>query len=290
MILLPARRRTTMIVIEPTGGLCNRLRALDSAIAFSINNNLKLNVLWILNSDCNCKFSDLFIVPTEFNRLTELKSGTLTRILKKFLKIQFSCFPNYYLDHKSIKNLKRQSGSAFRGIKDILDKLHNYNSVYIQSSNRFYYTSSYPPFSSFIPRNSIQTIINHYKEENMIGVHIRHTDNKKSIVYSPLEKFIDYMKKEIVDDIDVKFFVATDDPQSEIILKEIFSNRIVTHSKKSLDRNDPLAIQDAVIDLYCLANCRKLIGSYWSSFSETASEISGIDKVIIGKENPDTAA
>ena len=44
--------------------------------------------------------------------------------------------------------------------------------------------------------------------------------------------------------------------------------------------NDPRGIQDAVIDLYSLANCRKLIGSYWSSFSEVAAQLRGIELVI----------
>ena len=274
-----------MIVIEPTGGICNRMRALDSAIAFSAEKNLKLYVVWILNSDCNCRFSDLFIVPKEFNRLVELKSGRLTEILKKCLRVFFSCFPNYYLGHKGIETLKGQWGTYIQGIKKFLDKLHGYNSVYIQTFSRFYYSSSLPPFGSFIPLVTIQNRVSLYREENMVGVHIRRGDNKKSITNSPLEKFIEYMKKEILDDNGVKFFVATDDPESEVVLKDVFPNRIVTHSKESLDRNSPLAIQDAVIDLYCLANCRKLIGSYWSSFSETASEINGIDKIIIKPEN-----
>jgi hypothetical protein len=130
-------------------------------------------------------------------------------------------------------------------------------------------------------------VINRYKDENMIGIHIRRADNKLANSYSPIEDFKDHMKKEIDFDKNIKFFVATDDPQSENILKDMFPNKVVTHSKTSLDRNDPLAIQDAVIDLYCLANCRKLIGSYWSSFSDTASEINHIDKIIIGQANPD---
>lgn len=92
-----------------------------------------------------------------------------------------------------------------------------------------------------------------YREENMIGVHVRRTDNRRSIAHSPIEKFIEYINQEIKKDNNVKFFLATDDSSVEIKLQTIVPNKIIVHRKKSLDRNNPLAIQDAVIDLYCLA-------------------------------------
>ncbi|MEM9423654.1 MAG: hypothetical protein AAF975_02555, partial [Spirochaetota bacterium] len=101
--------------------------------------------------------------------------------------------------------------------------------------------------------------------------------------YSTIEKFIACMRSEIDKDSSVKFFLATDDLSVEIKLRQIFPGRIVSYPKKNFDRNNPIAIQDAVIDLYCLSNCRKLIGSYSSSFSEIASEINGIE-LIVAKE------
>ena len=41
-------------------------------------------------------------------------------------------------------------------------------------------------------------------------------------------------------------------------------------------------MQDALIDLWCLAASRKIIGSYWSSFTDTAADMGGIEKVIAG--------
>jgi hypothetical protein len=48
-------------------------------------------------------------------------------------------------------------------------------------------------------------------------------------------------------------------------------------------RDDPLAVKDAVIDLFLLSNCRKIIGSYWSSFTETAHALGSADICIIKK-------
>ena len=266
-----------MIIIKPVGGLANRLRALDSAIALTTKYEMKLYVIWELNQSLNCKFSDLFIVPKELDRIIEIKRGFVTKILDHLLPIYFSHFNNYHLDPEETENLKRK--------RDGFETLSSYNSVYIESWSRFYRVPSLPSFSRFLPKASIQNIINSYRETNMIGVHVRRKDHKRSIAFSPIEKFIECMNNEIDKDNNVKFFLATDSTSVETTLRTIFPDKIVTHCKKSLDRNNPFAIKDALIDLYCLANCRKLIGSYWSSFSGVASEINGIERFTIKEEH-----
>jgi hypothetical protein len=86
------------------------------------------------------------------------------------------------------------------------------------------------------------------------------------------------MKKEMQQDPNAIFFVASDSPAEEERMRKEFPDRIRVHRKRSYDRNNPVAVQDALIDLYCLAKCRKLIGSYDSSFSEMAWKIRGIEK------------
>jgi hypothetical protein len=271
-----------MLVIEPVGGLCNRLRALDSAIAFAEENNIPLSVVWILGPSCNCRFSDLFIVPKQVKKLFEPAVGPLEILLHRTVDICAVVLPYYFLDLRRIKELKSELDSTCHGIGDYLRRFVSDHSIFLQSYSRFYYSSSSAPFRSFVPQKSIQDIIDGYSVENMIGVHIRRTDNQRSIINAPFEKFVQYMQAEINADRSAQFFLATDDPKIEIALKHRFPGRIVTHVKKSLDRNNPTAIRDAVVDLYCLSNCRKILGTYWSSFSETASQIRGIDMILVG--------
>jgi hypothetical protein len=42
---------------------------------------------------------------------------------------------------------------------------------------------------------------------------------------------------------------------------------------------------DALLDLFCLAACKKIIGSYCSSFTDTAASLGGIEKLIAGIDN-----
>jgi len=266
-----------MIVIQPRGGLGNRMRAVDSAIALAEKLGKKLNVIWLLNSECNCKFQDLFIVPNKVNQLIQFRVIKPFGFFYKALRLYYSYFHHYYcFDQKGIEELIDQN--------EKLEELSLHNNVFISTFSRFYPSS--PPFRSFVPTNHLQEIINTYKVNNMIGVHIRRQDNIDSINYSPLEKFVECMKEEISKNDSVKFFVSTDDYKVEVYLRNLFQHRIIAHKKKSLSRNSSLGIQDALIDLYCLANCSKLIGSYYSSFTDTAWQIKGIDHITLKSASP----
>jgi hypothetical protein len=141
-------------------------------------------------------------------------------------------------------------------------------------------------FSCFRPAAPLTAIIDGYRSRltNAVGVHIRRGDNAKSSQFSPTKRFMELMHAELVRDPATQFFLATDSPETCTTLNSEFGDKIVAHEKKSLDRNDPIAICDAVVDLFCLANCRKLLGSYWSSFSDTAWEIGAIEHVIVQEE------
>ena len=173
--------------------------------------------------------------------------------------------------------------NRFLGQRKWFEALSKHRHIYINTYCRFYHTPREPLFTGFQPKNPLQQIIETYRLDNRIGVHVRRTDNKNAIAHSPTSSFIEQMNKELSKDPNVTFFLSTDEPAVEHKLQSEFPGKIVVHKKQSLDRNNPPAIQDAVIDLYSLANCRKLIGSYWSSFSHTASEINEIERVVIYK-------
>jgi hypothetical protein len=113
-------------------------------------------------------------------------------------------------------------------------------------------------------------------------VHIRRTDNQWRD-HSPTGEFVRLMEEEIGKGPDRLFFVATDGSEEEERLKRLFPGRIISHRKRTLDRNSPEGVKDAVVDLYCLARCGKVIGSHRSSFSEAAAQIGQCPLVIAQK-------
>lgn len=262
-----------MILVEPLGGLCNRMRTLDAAFALAQQLQRELHVAWPLRSNLNCRFDALFELPSAITHMNQfrdpkwLRSWRLRRYKKSFER---------FFDEAEMSELARQR-FAFESIA-------TYRSVAIRTFERFHPTRS--RFAEFIPIAPIQKQIASCvgSGSEMVGVHIRRTDNKRSIESSPTAKFIACMRDELNANSDTRFFLATDSPAEEMQLHKEFPGRIVTHPKISLARNDPKAIVDAVIDLYCLARCRKLIGSFYSSFTDTAAELYGTQLLIAQTE------
>ncbi len=57
-----------MVYLRPIGGLCNRLRTIDSALELSKKSDSEITVLWVMNNFLNAKFEDLF-EPLGSNRV-----------------------------------------------------------------------------------------------------------------------------------------------------------------------------------------------------------------------------
>jgi hypothetical protein len=128
-------------------------------------------------------------------------------------------------------------------------------------------------------RNSVQKNVDLFSD-NTIGIHIRRTDHVESIENSPIELFIQAIENELLIDINTKFYVSTDDIQTELFLKEKFGSKIIT-SKKTFSRTSLDGVKGAMIDLYSLAATKKIYGSYYSSFSDIAASIGDIKLEII---------
>lgn len=50
----------SMIYLQPTGGLGNRMRAIDSMISLCQKHKRNLAIIWKPTSEINCDFSDVF--------------------------------------------------------------------------------------------------------------------------------------------------------------------------------------------------------------------------------------
>jgi hypothetical protein len=270
------------MTLKPFGGLANRMRAIDSALLISRKFDCSLSIFWEMSFELNCSFQRLF-QPFENVEIKEYyRNGFAKRsidfVTGNLEKAGINYPPGYakYYSNQEVLKLNRQ-GFDFENIA-------NYESVYISTVNRFY--SGRESFRSFKPIPQLQQRIDEHCSDfgrHATGIHIRRSDNHHSVKYSPISGFIDMMKDELDKEPDTRFYLATDSPEDEGKLKKIFGNRIITHSK-TLDRNSEKGIHDALIDLYCLSNTSRIMGSYFSSFSEVAAQINNINLIIVYKE------
>jgi hypothetical protein len=300
------------IVVQPTGGLCNRLRAIESVLHLlkTTEKTDYITVVWENNHELGASYKSLFkpnnkikvieTLPfTGKNMLNPLRMVSVWNVIApKEKNYQKSYqFRQILGKEKSFDKIIYQD-EMFELVKNQFDfnELTEYNSLYIASCFDFEidYENKYSmdketmnfPFSNFVAHNSIQNEINQIVEKfstNTVGLHIRRTDHAGAIEHSPLSLFIEKMTEEIALNNETNFFLATDDKETEKELIQLFGQRIIINTEKAFDRDSEKGVQDAYIDVACLSKTLKIYGSHASSFSETAAKMEGIELIICEK-------
>lgn len=264
-----------MITFVPIGGLCNRMRAIASGVFISKRVGAEINIIWKKNKDCFAGFTDLFQPITIegvnvryyckmdfFLALNRKKNFYLPGFIRKF-----------FFDTRIIGIHECEDEEIFRKISG--------EKVFIASS--YSLTKHFSINELFIPVREVQIIIDGLKQDfngYVVGIHIRRGDNTHSIEKNKIEDYFAAIDSEIKTNHEVKFYLATDSKEvrKEIIFR--YGERIL-HNNALLERTSVQGMKDAVIDLWCLASTNKIIGSYYSSFSDIAAEMGGIELRII---------
>jgi hypothetical protein len=74
------------------------------------------------------------------------------------------------------------------------------------------------------------------------------------------------------------FYLASDDEQVRRKFKDVFGTKVIM-ADPELSRASQRGIQDALVELYTLAATSRIFGSYRSTFSRVASDLSGVDLI-----------
>lgn len=259
----------TRITLVPTGGLCNRMVSIMNAILVSKDNDIEFDVRWWKNKECFAAFSELFL-PIANNKV---KVSQLSRFyhqpaLKRNLFLP-SLLRRFIFD----KQYSRADHTYNMTIEDIIG---NDTNIYISTFTRFSLCT--PPHgiaSVFNPTPEIEEKISSVTQRfdsRTIGVHIRRTDNIPSIKHDTIDRYLRLMDKEISQNADCKFYIASDDEQVKKEMKEKYGNRIITQQWE-LSRGSVQGMKDAVAELFCLGRCNKVIGSKYSTYSIYAARL-----------------
>jgi hypothetical protein len=253
-----------MITIEPLEGLGNRMRAINSAHALCRHLKTRCVILWKNHPQCNCRYSDLFL-PDGFSWVIE---GSLADNITPLSPAFF----HRILIQSEIEPKVNDT--------DFFESLDPDQRIYIRTYDAFYPSRD---FQSFVPvprlSERIKKITSTF-DDSTIGVHIRRTDHQWSTEHSPTAKYIRYMEDEIRADPAVRFFLATDSPEEEEAMRSRFGDRIIV-TQKTLSRENVEGMQDALVDMYCLAATRRIYTSWISSFSHIASWINNSEEIVV---------
>jgi len=280
-----------MIEIMLTAGLCNRMRALDSALALGRAANVPVRAIWKLGSDLNCPFEELFKAIPGLERVDNVavRPSSPRNAIGALRSIARKIRPLIYIVKKSksarrtVQNLsasvltiEHEGMDSYHDRPEALTALASQHDLRIDTFSRFFRGTE--DYIGFQPRDELMERVEEFslKTQNAVGVHIRTSDYDPYRTHGPMAKYLSAMRLLNESDPSIVFFIASNSKPIEEQIEREFPQSIIRQRQKSYARDDPDGARHALVDLYCLASCKRLLGSNHSSFTDTASELGRI--------------
>ena len=269
------------IVIIPTQGFCNRIRAMSSAFVLSKYLNTQFYVIWDKEIGCNCDWKTIFT-----NRFDSISINDIKKF-KYFFNpsLHTNEVLSKYSNLNDIEYLVIQGGHEFKHPNQSLANFINEKSKFYKSLK---FTSNIMDKVNFILEDK-------FYNEKPIGIHFRDfiETHDKADAYnftkvSTPEAFVHYINSLIKTQPNVKLFLSTNSDRIIKIIKNSIKNyekHIITLDDNDKSRESNEGIIDAVVDLLLLSECKYIIGTISSSFSDEACFFNKISKLCIGSEN-----
>ncbi len=252
-----------------TSGLCNRLRALSSFGAMSEVLGIPLFMYWESDWACSCKYSNIlredFCKHLASRKLLYEQRGKMTPTL-------------HFGANKGRYGATRPARLYHFLVEDKIGGVE-WNRLAGKYKRRI------------LPKPRLQKQIADFVDTwpnpggsaDLIGLHIRRTDmnshiDRKSKGLAPPDKALfACMNAQLNGNGSTKFVLCCDNQRSRrIIVKRYGEHVLVRDMKFSGKGRRQTSIDDAVIDLYCLAATNKIFGTYGSSFSGYAATLGQI--------------
>ncbi len=262
------------LILRPSAGLANRMRAVDSCTTLCRRINRDMEIIWFKDRSFGARFHDIF-EPLDIpgTTLREARFWEIplydVPIGRRNLRIPL-LFERLRFGHSRMVSLWETQHYRRSGIiPEIFRKTGK--TVYFACGHQVVPTEL--RYSMFRPRPDIMSDIEAMSSSlppDVAGVHVRRGDHRQAIRESPLELFENEIRRLLDSGEASAVFLASDSNEVKRRLVSSFGKRIITRDI-SLERNSAEGIREAVIDLWTLSRCTRIIGSSGSTFAETAA-------------------
>ena len=257
---------STLTVFCPLG-LSNRLRVLLSGLALAEASGRQFKMLWPITPACAAPFAELYVNPWPVETVTALSVADLP-----YISGWFGYLPDLLATNESILIIGHSSWL-------IRPKQFPWHDNLLARCQLLFAELQPTPFIQY----GVDSFRQRYFRPTMVGVHLRRGDLLRQ---RPDTASNTAQAMAAVDDFlnmnpDAGILLCTDDGavdpntgrhlRGEDVQKTFqlrYGPRGVWTTPRSLDRRKPVAIQDALIDLYLLRMTDAFVGTKASSFSE----------------------
>lgn len=246
------------IVLRCQGGLCNRIRAIVSAVLWAEDIGGRLEIYWPVEKGHMPVPLDHLIDPASITGLTYIRNGYIRAkqvlsagdmVASINASLHEVIIQSYSIFHEDLLKLTDRGIAALRKIR--------------------------------IVPSLIRMAEQRLPAGDLIGLHIRRTDHVKCIAASPLFAFEELVSKVLSSEPEgTRFLLATDDAHVKERFHTLFGDAIVS-PVSILGRMNETEQEMGVVDWLLLQSCRKIYASAGSSFSELAAWRAGIELICV---------
>jgi hypothetical protein len=275
------------LIVRPLGGLANRMRVIETAMAFAANHSAEVIILWEKNNILNAYYEQCFESLPNVKIINIDYSGNnfFFRLKRKIINRLFLWIGNFIFDIRlydsTIKNYLNDDRTPKPEEIFFTRVAETNNKVYFETCYEFVSVSQSSPV--IIKQSIRERAINFLKPYGrFIGVHIRRTDSTEAIENSPVELFIERMDALIGQSSSVRFYISTDSEEVFNNLKNIYNEKVFSATYERTRRTAD-GIISALVDLYCLSRSEMILGSFYSSFSQMAAKTGNVPLEIVAK-------
>lgn len=296
---------TNSLIFEslPTSGLANQLRGLTSAILLAQDLEREFHLSWNKHQDMpDTTLSDLFAEPTfPFTQIVGESFSWLQRrrfvrrdreIAGLFDRIQKILYRHHQFNALGIDMMAK----AIRAAEPLLVISSYYSYSHQATSDLQFYRRRHELYKRFIPVPEVKQAVDSFIADSFaphtIGIHLRTgismRNASEGIVDAnhfwprgiPFPLFFELIDDEIRSHPETRIFLATDNTLESAPIADRYGERVVMYPQNTdggmVGRSALTDQKGALIDLYLLSRCQKLIGTYNSTFSYEAAVIGDV--------------
>lgn len=245
--------RRDIIIMQPSFGFANRLRCMASAIILAKKQNAILKLDWKPNHDIAAKWEDIIQSPQwPKPSASELAKAKPWNSKSRGGIYIINCDHDVKTTKDSCKSWIKQKQKFYRSLKPV------------------------PAVQSLIDSIKENYIGVHYRAEKGFQDHNGGQDETRFDKNSPPELF----KAEMSKYPNEKFFICSNDENAVTLLSKHF-DVITLPSTDRGNRETLKGIQHSIAEFFLLSKSKKLIKTYWSSFSDEARIFNRIPATMI---------
>lgn len=259
------------LIVQPQGGLANRLRVLASASVMAKVSKRRLILDWRIDSDMGASWSELFQ-----NKILSVAEANMPQeCINKYGLV--SCYSGY--DMEGI--YKKFSGIPSDGATIVyIYTCHNFSPDTLAFDDFLHACKAF--YLSLNPVEKVKLRIEEklkefVKQENIVGIHYRSwktsVERQKNYNAPPVTS-LELLREQVDSKINIstQVFFASEDLEA----KKNFSMglaKIIFSEERNFERNTLESTQGALVDWFLLTKTAFLVGTYQSSFSDEAALI-----------------